>query len=385
LRNLDNNDSTNLLDFSNYFKSVINKVRSATGAPVILGGSAFSIFPKQLLEILQADYGIIGEGEWLSCLLDALERGQDISQIPGIVLRNNICNDPDPWRGEILREVNKNNGKINYYLKNGGMLNIQTKRGCPLSCIYCNYPLIEGKHMRLFDPEKVSIIARKLQDAGAKFLFITDASFNLDREHSIAVAMAFQKQGLTIPWGAFFTPLPEPRDYYSKLAECGLTHVEFGTDSLSDQVLASYKKPFTVADVFDNHTAACQAGLNVAHYLLLDGPGEDIHSLETSLDNVEKLKKTVLFFFCGIRIYPSTSLYSIALSEGKVQVTNSLLTPIFYFSDSLSSQDICDIVMKRAQGRSNWIIGSGGIKFDEILKRMHKRGYVGPLWERLIH
>jgi hypothetical protein len=37
----------------------------------------------------------------------------------------------------------------------GGTWPIRSKRGCPLRCSYCSYPLIEGRRGRLRDPEKV--------------------------------------------------------------------------------------------------------------------------------------------------------------------------------------------------------------------------------------
>ena len=38
-----------------------------------MGGSGFTLFPEEIMNALDADYGIIGEGERLALLLDALE------------------------------------------------------------------------------------------------------------------------------------------------------------------------------------------------------------------------------------------------------------------------------------------------------------------------
>ena len=66
-----------------------------------------------------------------------------------------------------------------------------------------------------------------------------------------------------------------PEGYFESLADCGLKHVEFGTESLCDPVLKCYGKPFRVDDVFAAHHAANRAGLHVAHYFLFAGPGEN--------------------------------------------------------------------------------------------------------------
>lgn len=46
-----------------------------------------------------------------------------------------------------------------------------------------------------------------LQDAGAKYLYITDSTFNGSYDHSLKVARAFAKFGISIPWGDSLRPL----------------------------------------------------------------------------------------------------------------------------------------------------------------------------------
>ena len=67
----------------------------------------------------------------------------------------------------------------------------------------------------------------------------------------------------------------------------------------------------------------------LAHYFLLGGPGENGDTLSETLINVDKLDKTVLFFFCGIRIYPHTALYDLAVETGQITDSQDLLDPVF--------------------------------------------------------
>ena len=263
-------------------------------------------------------------------------------------------------------------------------MNLQTKRGCKFNCIYCTYPHIEGRRLRFMPPGEVAQTALELQAAGARYLFVTDAVFNADYAHSAAVAGAFKKVGLTVPWGAFFTPTDAPAGYYDQLAAAGMTHAEFGTEALSDPVLRAYKKPFREPQVYQAHQKARQAGLHVAHYLLLGGPGENFDTLAKTLENVEKLNRCALFFFCGMRIYPHTDLYATALREGQISETQSLLTPVFYRSEALDERKILAQVRQQAGGRTNWVIGAGGKETAAIMGRMYRRGYSGPLWDYLI-
>jgi radical SAM superfamily enzyme YgiQ (UPF0313 family) len=383
LRNIDNTDTTDPKNFINAQRNLIETIRSHSSALIVLGGSGFTIFPEEIMNALGADYGIIGEGERLALLLDALESRKDVSTIPGVITRDHPKPIPAPWNRKFHRSFNKNHS-LEFYLKNGGMLNLQTKRGCNLNCIYCTYPHIEGSVQRLIDPLEVADTALELQAAGAKYLFITDSTFNTDCAHTLNVAKAFINAGVSIPWGAFFMPNKMPDDYFRILRDAGLTHVEFGTESLSNPILASYRKPYQSRHVYAAHQSAIDAGLYVAHYFLLGGPGEDSDTLEETLSGIHNLKKSVLFFFCGMRIYPYTKLYDIAVKEGQITRAQSILEPVFYHSSAIGTERIIQTVKARAEGRPNWIIGSGGKETAGIVARMHKRGHTGPLWEFLI-
>jgi radical SAM superfamily enzyme YgiQ (UPF0313 family) len=175
-----------------------------------------------------------------------------------------------------------------------------------------------------------------------------------------------------------------PKDYFESLVKAGLTHAEFGTESLSDIVLKNYGKPFRRRHVLQAHNIAVTAGLNVAHYFLFGGPGETADTLETTLLHLDKLNRSVLFLFCGIRIYPHTTLFDRAVREKMIMPSQDLLRPVFYQSAAIGREEIIERVEARANKRVNWILGSGSDRTGELLQRMYKKGYSGPLWEFLI-
>ena len=384
IRNIDNVDTLAAKSFIPGYERIVRLVRDCTAAPIVLGGSGFSIFPGELMSLLGADFGVVGEGESIALLVDALEQGADPSALPGIVIKGGPVGAPVPWRGAVARRTCPDDAQLRFYLERGGILNLQTKRGCPFRCLYCTYPHIEGRRLRLVPPDEVAREARELQEMGARYLFITDSAFNADEDHSLAVARAFRRQGLTIPWGAFFAPMRPPEGFYGVLAEAGLTHAEFGTESLCDPQLKRYGKPFGAADVFAAHESARRAGVHIAHYLLLGGPGEDARTLNETMERAEELEKAVFFAFCGIRIFPHAPLYDLALAEGQITGDQDLLSPVFYRSKGIGTEEIIARVKQQAAGRVNWVTGDGGEKTERIVTRMHAHGRPGPLWELLL-
>ncbi len=385
-RNIDNTDAGDSRYFIKGYAKLVSHLKSLSNAKIICGGSGFTIMPEQILAALGADYGIIGEGERFGLVVEAVKNGRDPASIPGVISSSSSVGTwtPAPWDGPILRDFSSHNSHKGFYLTRGGMLNLQSKRGCCFTCIYCPYPHIEGRKQRLVEPEEVARMALELQAAGAKYFFITDSAFNSDIDHSLAVAKAFKAAGVSIPWGGFFAPVRLPADYFSIMANAGCAHVEFGTESMADAVLKSYRKPFIVQDVLNAHRQALDAGIHVAHYFLMGGPGESVATVTESLDNVELLSRTVIFFFIGIRIYPRTALYDIALREGKITSSTNLLEPVYYRTDAIDRETIENLVKARVGKRINCVVGSGGTEGADTVSRMHARGYTGPLWEYLV-
>ena len=384
IRNIDNVDACAVKNFVPGYEGIVRVIRGCTRAPIVLGGSGFSIFPGELLTCLDADFGIVGEGEALGDLLATLEGGGDPAAVPGVLIRGATVRELVSRAAGAVRRLLPAEDLRRHYLARGGILNLQTKRGCPFRCIYCTYPHLEGRRFRLFPPDDVAREARELQEMGARFLFITDSTFNADEGHSLAVAQAFRRRGVTIPWGAFLAPTRPADGYYATLAEAGFTHAEFGTEALCDAQLKRYQKPFTTEDSLAAHARARTAGLFIAHYLLLGGPGEDGATVDATLGRMEELEGATFFVFCGIRIFPHTPLFELAVKEGQIRPDQDLLAPVFYRSEGIGKEEIMERVKRQARGRVNWVCGDGGGQTERVVSRMHARGRSGPLWELLL-
>src|SRR5512133_685888 len=100
LRNIDDVLIRKKETFFQHLPSLVAVARRELGVPVILGGSGFSIFPRELFELAGADYGIAGEGEAsLVALIEALRTEANWRELPGLVYRDNglvIVNPPAP-------------------------------------------------------------------------------------------------------------------------------------------------------------------------------------------------------------------------------------------------------------------------------------------------
>jgi radical SAM superfamily enzyme YgiQ (UPF0313 family) len=365
--------------------SLVETVRRNCNCPVILGGSGFSIFPQALLELTGADFGIAGEGEAaMLSLLDALENQLDYSNIPGLVYHrgaeivlNPAATGPIGWT---LPEPDRPSTVTAHYLRHGGSLNVQTQRGCPHRCCYCTYPLIEGRNFRRRDPESVATEFEQLQQAGTRYVFIVDSVFNSSADHVAAVCEALVRRKLKLPWGCFLRPKGLTLELMRLMRRAGLSHIEFGSDSFCDAVLAAYTKDFAFDDILFSNELARRERIDCCHFLIAGGPGETRETLARTFRNSQRVSSAVFIAVVGMRIYPGTAVFARAVEEGSIAPDVGLLEPAYYVAPGLTTEEIFAKLVQFARSSPNWIVGEPDPAYENLVSRLRQRGVVGPLW-----
>ncbi len=382
LRNIDDNNYNTKSSFIAWYGRLAGIIKEcAPDAVFVVGGAGYSVFPELLLRELGADYGIKGEGESsLAELIACLEDGRCTDRIEGLVYRDGertVVNPRENYAESLSLDIEP--GWLNYYWDGSGMLNIQTKRGCPYGCIYCSYPLIEGRRVRMLDAEQVAGTLETLAARhGINYVFFTDSVFNLDREYNAALCEEIIRRGVKMSWGAYFSPHGMTRDELTLYKRAGLTHMELGTDSFSDTQLRNYGKSFTWDDVLETSRLGDELGIFYAHFLILGGYGETERTLRETFEASRQLTNTVIFPYIGMRMYPGTRLYDIALAEGRISAPEELLAPVYYIAEGIDTEALRD--MARETG-SRWVFPDDGT--DAQMARFRARKRRGPLWEYL--
>jgi radical SAM superfamily enzyme YgiQ (UPF0313 family) len=382
IRNIDDVNIYHQESFIAHYQEIIRLTRKNTQSVIIIGGSGFSIYPGLLFDKLQSDYAIYGEGEIsLYHLLQRLDKNMDPADIDGLLYRKNgkviINQRNNHFKNPIL---NFDKDLIDFYWQQSGMLNIQTKRGCPYKCIYCTYPLIEGRKVRTLNPDHiVKTLSELYFNHGIDYVFFTDSIFNINNRFNLILAEKLIAAKIGIRWGGYFNFTRIDRKLLEKMKAAGLSHIEFGTESLSDVMLKNYEKPFKLKDILTISDICNQLEIDFAHFLILGGYGETPETLAQTFENSKKINRSVFFPFIGMRIYPGTRLHEIAMQEKIVERNDPLLEPVYYISKKIDLSSLK--TMATATGKP-WIFPDDDM--SEIMNRMRKRNKKGPLWEYLI-
>lgn len=378
LRNIDNVDSFSAE--SEWYlaenRQLVDIIRQETAAPIIVGGSGFSILPVDILDYLAADYGVVGEGERALCdLVSDLEQGR---AVPRIVNGNRTY-----LSGTDMVSPCWDTVLVRYYSEHSGMVNLQTKRGCAHNCNYCSYPQLEGKRLRVKDAAViVDEIQQLKQMTGVDTIFFTDSVFNDVAGHYLELAEELLQRNLNVHWYGFFRPQGMGSTELRLLKRSGLSAMEVGTDAASDTTLAALNKQFNFEDVIQFNQVCRKEEIPSAHFIIFGGPDESSATVDEGLKNIQELEKCVVFAFAGIRIHPATGLYDRALREGIVSKKDSLLKPVYFFSPSVDPIQMNAKIVKAFHGRRDRIFppSEGLIR----MATMNRFGYRGLLWDRLI-
>jgi len=383
LRNLDNLTYPTSISYLKEVEEVVGICRQSSSSRLVIGGSGYSLAPKELLQYLNVDFGIVGEGEEVFLqLVRSLERGDLISPSPCLLMKEK----PFPpliegARVFPIQSPDRSFFETHRYLEEGGMGNIQTKRGCPFSCIYCTYPLLEGKKVRLRKTEEVVEEIHHLVEEGVDYIYFVDDIFNYPPSYAEALCREIVRRKFDVKWSAFVNPGFLNETLLQWMKEAGCVGIEFGTDSGSPRMLENYKKSFTQEDIIQSSKICSKWMVNHCHYLLFGGPGEEEETIEESFHLMDQLDSTALIAMLGIRIYPGTEMERISLSQGVIHEDSNLINPHFYISPALGGR-LGEMIQEKALARKRWIVPGLEINISQNLIEQIRRFRIrGPLWE----
>ncbi len=353
VRNIDNSDAIALRHYTPEAREVLHSLRRASPeAKVIAGGAAFGVAPEALFRDLGVDYAVAGDGERASvALVDALSSGRPIEALPGLVRdRNGTVAFTPPGEDADLDSLPRPSlhrwVDLARYQRHGATIPIQTKRGCVYKCIYCTYRNVEGWGYRTRDPEIVADEIEELKvKAGVSHFDFVDSTFNSPPGHAIQVCEAIARRKLGVHLDTTnFTPATASAELLGAMRAAGFRSLGITAESASDTVLETLEKGFNAAKVREVAERVEKFGIKALWIFLVGGPGETTKSIEETLEFAAwRLRRgDAVYLTVGLRIYPGTTLHRIAIAEGVVPATSTLLDPTFYFSSAINFDSTVD-------------------------------------------
>jgi len=296
--------------------------------PIVLGGPHPTALPNDILNDMDADMAVIGEGEETFVeLVRAIENHQDLDSIPGIAFKENgtikvnprrtlISNlDILPFPAKDLLPIDK------YYLpptkriKSERATNMVTSRGCPFACTFCMARTIWGRKTRLRGVQNViDEIKENVEYYGLTEFSFHDELFTFNKKRVISLCREILDQGLDISWVCQARAGSVDLDMLRIMKEAGCGKIAFGFESGNQRILNLMNKKESLQNAVESVKLCKKAGIGVEGAFILGYPGEDLQSIQDTINFALRVDCETVAFFIAIP-YPGTELYIEALEK----------------------------------------------------------------------
>ena len=280
VRNIDDQCQANPRFLIEPVCAVVEECRAGSTAPVVLGGAGYSIFPREALDYLGADYGIAGDGEAaFVALLERLRAKRSPAGLPGVYTAGG---EPRIPRAESrdLDLLPLWDDALSRAAGDDLWIPVQSRRGCPNDCSYCSTSRIQGRRIRRRSPLRVVESIGRLARAGHRRFYFVDNSFNIPERHALDLCAALVALEPPVSWRCILYPEQVSEDLVRAMAAAGCREVSLGFESGSARVLAEMNKRFSPEDVRRTSDLLAAHQIRRFGFLLLGGPGETRESVE---------------------------------------------------------------------------------------------------------
>ncbi|MFB3120531.1 MAG: radical SAM protein [Stenotrophomonas maltophilia] len=356
LRNLDNSSYMDPQWALPTTKEVIDKVRSITDSPIVCGGPAFSLLPRECFNFLGPDLGIAGDGgETFAQLADCIESGETYHNLPGLVYRDTDCTlvCKGPAYSNFSKPPRFDELDMGQYEQAGFGIGIVTK----LDDTFSHSMRVgqESTQWRVLKPvEDVVHEVREMKDRfGLRKVFFIDSGFNVPLPHAKALCNSLIEANLNVHWNSYLAPVPEACDeeVLSLMKQAGSALVimkGLGGPGLEEEGLEPALQ--TLGDV----CGRCdRAGIHYTISQYFGEPGETRETVETKLDFLRGINPAIANLRVGTRIRPETPTAQAALQEGLITDESELIRPIFYVAEPVRDW-IVDRLKVEAAANPRW-------------------------------
>jgi anaerobic magnesium-protoporphyrin IX monomethyl ester cyclase len=262
--------------------------------PVIFGGWHPSLLPAQTLEHRSVDFVVRAQGELTFLeLVHRIADGASLAGVEGTSTRNSgmiqHAGERKVAHLDSLPMPAYHLARFDDYERACGVrkLAYATSVGCPYACNYCTDMVF---YKRRFNALSADRVVAELTDLVSRYrldeVALLDSNFPVDLKRAIAIARGIYQSNVRFRWTFqastdFLSRMTD--DEVRLLGSSGVSHMGFGTESTSDEVLKLMNKRHQrLNEMYETARKAQLGNIHVTFNLIFGYPGEtEAHRVET--------------------------------------------------------------------------------------------------------
>jgi len=319
-----------------YAKMLAREIRATNQKVKLAFGGVFASLNASLVKLQcpEVDFVCRGDGEQL--LLDLLanfENPQDVASLtwmkngqvvqnPNRPMERQLDQWPFPDRESLkLDYVESMPLDVPVVLSMDRFTTMQTSRGCPWPCIFCDIPIFNEGKWRARSPQHVVAELKYLEGLGYESVGFVDDHFLLQPKRIEAICNGIMEEKLSIRWGIEGRVDSVAQHLFPAMAKANCGAMMFGIESGSQKILDRLKKEQTLDQVTTAVKNAKKAGVEIVHgFFTVGNPDETIEDMKATFDFASRLPLDT-FGFNRLCVYRGTPLWQEYVKRGLVNET----------------------------------------------------------------
>ena len=316
-------------------KTLAKRVKEANPEiPIIVGGAFASINADRILSDCPfIDY--VGRGEGEELLLDFLAHLGDPGAVAGLTWRRgsevvenasrplirDLDQFPYPDRASLpIDYVESLPLDVPAVLSLDKFCTIQTSRGCPYTCIYCDIPSLGEGKWRSRSAAHVLGEMQELSDQGYRSIYLTDDHFLLKRQRIADICNGIVERDLQFHWGCEGRVDSVGVDQLPLMGKARCDMLAYGVEAGTQKILDRLKKKQTLAQVERAVAEAKKHGIARVHgFFVIGCPGETADDIRETFRFAARLEIDT-FGFNRLAVYRGTPLWDEYVGRGIIDV-----------------------------------------------------------------
>ncbi|HEY1182788.1 MAG TPA: cobalamin-dependent protein [Bryobacteraceae bacterium] len=301
----------------------------------IVGGGVLSSDPEAALRLIDADAGVIGEGEeTIVELCQAQKAHGDLSRVGGIVFSHKgvvqrTANRPPiealgsiPWPdyegfgfGDTITNQLPSDAYFLHATNAPRSIDMISGRSCPYYCTFCFHPAGKGYRERPLD-DFFAELEFRVRTYNINTLSLVDELFSLKKARLFEFCERIKP--LNVHWTIQLHVNSVDDAILMRMKDAGCTYISYGIESMSQPVLNSMKKRSTTTQIDKVMRWTYDRKLGIQGNIIF---GDTAETLETGNESMDWWARNQRYMINvgRLQVYPGSPDYIEAVRDGLIE------------------------------------------------------------------